>query len=117
MTRPTGMPVWAAERNEHHPLVVMGGAASFLNPEPIADFTDVIAVGEGEILAYQLVDAILENGSKAEICLSLARIGRGFYVPSLYDVVYNDDGTIFDYMPNDRDVPRRGGRQVEVVRQ
>ena len=48
----------------------MGGAASFLNPEPIADFTDVIAVGEGEILAFQLVDAIVENESKDEILLS-----------------------------------------------
>ena len=58
MLQLSGIPVWAEERNERHPLVIMGGAASFLNPEPIADFTDVIAVGEGEILAYQLVDAI-----------------------------------------------------------
>ena len=42
----------------------MGGAASFLNPEPIADFTDMIAVGEGEILAYQLIDAIVDGESK-----------------------------------------------------
>src|ERR1051325_8433712 len=59
MLQLSGVPVWSAERDESHPLVVMGGAASFLNPEPIADFTDVIAVGEGEILAYQLVDAAL----------------------------------------------------------
>src|SRR6187551_1531334 len=76
------IPVWAGERNENHPLIIMGGAASFLNPEPIADFTDVIAVGEGEILAYQLVDAILENDSRHETLLNLARIGRGFYVPT-----------------------------------
>ena len=59
MLQLSGIPVWSSERNHFHPLVVMGGAASFLNPEPIADFTDVIAVGEGEILAYQLIDAIL----------------------------------------------------------
>ena len=51
MLQMSNIPVWAKERNHFHPLVVMGGAASFLNPEPIADFTDVIAVGEGEILA------------------------------------------------------------------
>src|SRR5438876_6860119 len=79
MLQLSDIPVWASERGEDHPLVIMGGAASFLNPEPIADFTDVIAVGEGEILAYQLVDAIQENGSKDEILLSLAGIGRGFY--------------------------------------
>jgi len=109
------IPVWSKDRNHFHPLVVMGGAASFLNPEPIADFTDIIAVGEGEILAYQLVDAVLENGSKDEILLSLARIGRGFYIPSLYDVIYNDDGTTFDYLPKEEGVPRRVGRALASV--
>lgn len=109
------IPVWSAEREEHHPLVIMGGAASFLNPEPIADFTDVIAVGEGEILAFQLVDAIVDNDSKDEILLSLARIGRGFYVPSLYDVIYNDDGTVFDYLPKQIGVPKRVGRALASV--
>ena len=109
------IPVWAAERHEDHPLIIMGGAASFLNPEPIADFTDVIAVGEGEILAFQLVDAILDNDSKNETLLSLARIGRGFYVPSFYDVIYNEDGTVFDYIPNEKGVPKRVGRAVASV--
>ena len=110
MLRLSDIPVWAEERNEKHPLVIMGGAASFLNPEPIADFTDVIAVGEGEILAFQLVDAIIENETKNDILLNLAKIGRGFYVPSLYDVIYNDDGTVFDYIPNKKGVPKRVGR-------
>ena len=112
MLQMSGIPVWAKDRNHFHPLVVMGGAASFLNPEPIADFTDIIAVGEGEILAFQLTDAIFENETKDEILLSLARIGRGFYVPSLYDVVYNDDGTVFDYIPKETGVPKRVGRAV-----
>lgn len=106
------IPVWSKDRNHFHPLVVMGGAASFLNPEPIADFTDVIAVGEGEILAFQLVDRIFEYETKDEILLNLARIGRGFYVPSLYDVIYNDDGTVFDYVPKETGVPRRVGRAL-----
>jgi radical SAM superfamily enzyme YgiQ (UPF0313 family) len=106
------IPVWSKDRNHFHPLVVMGGAASFLNPEPIADFTDVIAVGEGEILAFQLVDQIVENETKDEILLSLARIGRGFYVPSLYDVIYNADGTVFDYVPKEEGVPKRVGRAL-----
>jgi len=115
MLQMSGIPVWSTERNHFHPLVVMGGAASFLNPEPIADFTDIIAVGEGEILAFQLVDALLEGGTKEEILLGLARIGRGFYVPSLYDVVYNDDGTVFDYIPKEDGVPRRVGRALASV--
>lgn len=115
MLQLSGIPVWSKERNHFHPMVIMGGAASFLNPEPIADFTDVIAVGEGEILAYQLVDAILENETKQDILLSLASIRRGFYVPSFYDVIYNEDGTVFDYMPNQEGVPRRVGRALAAV--
>src|SRR6478672_5047664 len=115
MLQLSGIPVWSKDRTGHDPLVIMGGAASFLNPEPIADFTDVIAVGEGEILAFQLVDAILENDSKEEILLSLAQIGRGFYVPSLYDVIYNDDGTVFEYLPQQPGVPKRVGRALAAV--
>ncbi|HEY0426805.1 MAG TPA: radical SAM protein [Pyrinomonadaceae bacterium] len=115
MLQMSQIPVWAKDRNHFHPLVVMGGAASFLNPEPIADFTDIIAVGEGEILAFQLVDAIFENETKDEILLKLAQIGRGFYIPSLYDVVYNADGTVSDYVPNGTGVPRRVGRALSAV--
>ena len=112
MLQMSQIPVWSKDRNHFHPLIVMGGAASFLNPEPIADFTDIIAVGEGEILAFQLVDAIFENETKDEILLSLARIGRGFYIPSLYEVVYNEDGTVFDYVPKETGVPKRVGRAL-----
>jgi radical SAM superfamily enzyme YgiQ (UPF0313 family) len=119
MLQLSGIPVWSKDRNHFNPLVIMGGAASFLNPEPIADFTDVIAVGEGEILVYQLVDAIIgsdeESPTKEEILLSLARIGRGFYVPAFYDVIYNDDGTVFDYIPNQEGIPRRVGRALAAV--
>lgn len=115
MLQLSGIPVWSKDRNHFHPLVIMGGAASFLNPEPIAEFTDIIAVGEGEILVYQLVDAIFEHETKDEILLALARIGRGFYIPSLYDVIYNDDGTVFDYLPNETGVPKRVGRALASV--
>lgn len=110
--RLSGVPVWSRDRTIHDPLVVMGGAASFLNPEPVADFTDVIAVGEGEILAPKLVDIIFERESKDEILLALARVGRGFYVPSLYDVTYKSDGTVEAYVPRETSVPVRVGRAV-----
>ncbi len=113
MLRLSGVPLWARERGARDPLIVMGGAASFLNPEPIAEFTDVIGVGEGEILVPQLVDAIFNNaGTKADLLLALARRGRGFYVPALYEVTYNDDGTIAAYTPTEADVPARVGRAV-----
>ncbi len=110
------IPLWSRERTHHDPLIVMGGAASFLNPEPIADYTDVVTVGEGEILAPKLIDIILENsdenGTKEDLLLKLARNGRGFYVPSLYDVTYKTDGTIAAYTPTEEGVPARVGRAV-----
>src|SRR5713226_1116545 len=112
MMQMSGVPVWAKDRTVHDPLIVMGGAASFLNPEPIAEFTDVIGVGEGEILGPKLIDAILENETKDETLLALARQGRGFYVPSLYDVSYHDDGTVAAYTPLAEGVPARVGRAV-----
>ena len=114
MLQMSGVPVWAKDRTRHDPLIVMGGAASFLNPEPIAEFTDVIGVGEGEILGPKLVDAILENESKDATLLALAQQGRGFYVPSLYDVTYHEDGTVCAYEPNAERVPARVGRAVSA---
>src|SRR5436190_493677 len=114
MLQMSGVPVWAKDRTERDPLIVMGGAASFLNPEPIAEFTDVIGVGEGEILGPKLIDAILENESKEELLLSLARHGRGFYIPSLYFVSYNEDGTVASYTPTEKGVSARVGRAVSA---
>src|SRR2546426_11068189 len=114
MLQMSGVPVWSKDRTRHDPLIVMGGAASFLNPEPIAEFTDVIGVGEGEILGPKLVDAIFENESKEEILLALARQGRGFYVPSLYFVGYNDNGTVNAYTPTEEGVPARVGRAISA---
>src|SRR3954470_22691264 len=114
MLQMSGVPVWSKDRTERDPLIVMGGAASFLNPEPIADFTDVIGVGEGEILGPQIVDAIFEHETKDEILLALARMRRGFYVPALYDVTYRADGTVEDYRPLAEGVPARVGRAVSA---
>jgi radical SAM superfamily enzyme YgiQ (UPF0313 family) len=116
MLKLSGVPVWARERTHYDPLVLMGGAASFLNPEPIADFTDAVAVGEGEILVPKLADLIFENaeegGTKEDLLLKLARVGRGFYVPSLYEVTHHADGTVAAYTPKEEGVPERVGRMV-----
>src|SRR4030095_13921586 len=56
LLRLSKIPVLAEERNEWHPLVIMGGAAAFLNPEPVAAFVDVVCVGEGEVLLPALTE-------------------------------------------------------------
>jgi radical SAM superfamily enzyme YgiQ (UPF0313 family) len=88
-----GIPLHAAERTPRHPLVVLGGAVSFLNPEPLAPFADVVACGEGEVLIPALADAVTASTDRADLLHRLAGT-PGFYVPSFYDVRYGEDGTV-----------------------
>src|SRR5712691_5978895 len=87
------IPVRAQERNHWHPLVVMGGAAAFLNPEPVADFVDVVCVGEGEVLAPAFLRVMSEAASREDLLLRLAT-EPGFYVPKFYEVHYHEDGSM-----------------------
>ena len=108
MLRLAGVPLRAADRDYTHPLVVIGGAVTFVNPEPLAMFADVIAAGEGEVLVPALVDA-MASSSRSEQLKRLAQ-ARGYYIPSFYDVEYAADGTIVRY------VPREGTGAPPVVR-
>ena len=92
------LPPRADQRNTRHPLVVIGGAVTFVNPEPLASFADVIAAGEGEILVPALASALRESDDRDELLRRLAG-ERGFYVPSFYDVRYAGDGTIAGFEP------------------
>jgi radical SAM superfamily enzyme YgiQ (UPF0313 family) len=98
MLRLAGMPLYAAERDARHPLVVIGGAVTFVNPEPLALFADVIAAGEGEGLVPILAAAMAGAPRREELLTALAR-ERGFYVPSLYDVEYGGDGVVEAFVP------------------
>ena len=93
MLRLAGLPPRAVDRNQHHPLVVVGGAVTFVNPEPLALFADVIAAGEGEVLVPHLT-AVAADGAPREEVLQQLVSARGFYVPSFYDVEYAADGSI-----------------------
>jgi radical SAM superfamily enzyme YgiQ (UPF0313 family) len=99
LLRLAGIPLRAADRDHRHPLVVIGGAVTFVNPEPLAMFADVIAAGEGESLVGALVDAC-GTPSRSETLRRLAA-QRGFYIPSFYDLEYNADGTIARYVPRE----------------
>ena len=100
MLRLAGMPVYAEERSQGSPLVVIGGAVTFVNPEPLAPFADVIAAGEGEALVPALARCVAEAEDRTDLLRRLAR-ERGFYLPSLYDVRYSDDGRIAGWDPRE----------------
>ena len=82
-----GLPLRAADRRRHEPIVAMGGATVSINPEPVADFLDVCCVGEGEELVGPLVEALLEAPSREALLERLAA-APGFYVPAYYTPRY-----------------------------
>jgi radical SAM superfamily enzyme YgiQ (UPF0313 family) len=96
MLRLAGVPLRAADRGPRDPLVLLGGAAMFLNPEPLAPFADLIAVGEGESLVPKMMEALL-GAPDPRKALDALSPNDGFYVPSRYTVRYNDDGTVAAY--------------------
>ena len=98
MLRLAKLPPRAAARNARHPLVVIGGAVTFVNPEPLAPFADVVAAGEGEVLIPALVSALRESADRQELFARLTQ-ERGFYVPSLYDVRYDRAIVAFEPKP------------------
>jgi len=96
LLRLAGIPIHAAERTERHPLIVIGGAVTFVNPEPLAPFADVIAAGEGEVLVPGLARAFAGSSDRRELLRALSR-ERGFYIPSFYEPEYASDGSLSGY--------------------
>ena len=96
-----GIPIHSAERTGLTPLVIAGGTAMY-NAEPIADFIDLVSLGEGEDITVELVElhrkARREGWSKMQFLRAAAQL-PGIYVPSLYEVTYHDDGTVAEITP------------------
>jgi radical SAM family uncharacterized protein len=96
-----GLPVLAAGRDERHPLVVAGGGATF-NPEPMVDFVDAFAIGDGEDVVLEISAAVREaknEGLSREALLRRLAGIRGVYVPRFYRVAYHADGTVAQVTP------------------
>jgi radical SAM superfamily enzyme YgiQ (UPF0313 family) len=89
-----GIALRAADRDGADPVVLMGGVCAFSNPEPMAPFMDLIAVGEGEELVGELIHAYRERGSDRAAFLDAVAALPGVYVPGRYEVAYHPDATI-----------------------
>ena len=116
MLKMGGIPLEGKDRGEADPIVVAGGPCAF-NPEPLADFIDAFMIGDGEDVMTELNRVILERkekGQSREQCLkNLAKL-EGVYVPSLYDVAYNEDGTVACVKPNSPEAPATVKKRVVV---
>ena len=114
MLKMGGIPLESRGRGEEDPIVVAGGPCAF-NPEPLADFIDAFMIGDGEDVMGELNRVILERkekGQSREECLkNLAKL-EGVYVPSLYRVDYNADGTVAAVTPACPEAPASVRKRV-----
>ncbi len=106
MLQLAGLPLRAADRGSGHPLVVAGGVACALNPEPIAPFVDLVLIGEAELILPAFVPAFDAGRERRELLLALAREVPGAYVPAFYRPDTAPDGTLSAFTPT-ADVPAR----------
>jgi len=110
----SGIPIWSAERQSRDPLIMAGGIAVTLNPEPLADFVDLFLIGEGEEAIPSLLESYLAvnagHSMKEEILAQIQRSVTGAYVPSFYHVTYEKTGEIAAIMPRESGLPPRINR-------
>jgi radical SAM family uncharacterized protein len=99
-----GIPLQSGQRSARHPLVIAGGVACFLNPEPIAPFIDCFLLGEAEGILPRFFQVFEPGSDKQELLKNLACQVPGAYVPAFYHAQYHDDGTLAAFEPLE-DVP------------
>lgn len=108
------VPVRASDRTDSHPLVFGGGPVLTANPEPFADFFDVILLGDGELLLGEFITAYqaVRQAERATQLRHLAQV-PGIYIPSLYEITYAAaDGAIAAITPVDAAIPARVQKQT-----
>ncbi len=110
-----GIPIYAKDRDDTMPIILGGGPCAY-NAEPVADFFDIFSIGEGEEALPELVRLYIqmkENGTYTKTAfLREASHLKGFYVPSLYNVEYNENGTISAFEPKFEDIPKKVEKRV-----
>ncbi|HBZ6547495.1 TPA: TIGR03960 family B12-binding radical SAM protein [Clostridium perfringens] len=108
-----GIPLRASERTEKDPLVIAGGPCAY-NPEPLYDIADIFQLGEGEEGLNDLLDLYQKHKDNfnKEAYLREASHIPSVYIPSLYDVTYNEDGTIKEFIPKYDDVPKKVKKRI-----
>ena len=110
------IPLHASERTEEDPIVIGGGPCTY-NPEPLAEFFDIFYIGEGETRYDELLDlykSYKKLGKSRQEFLEAATKLPGMYVPSLYEVTYNEDGTIASFAPIKEGIPSTIKKEIAI---
>jgi len=102
-----GIPRRSCERNESHPLVIAGGVACFLNPEPIALFMDIMLLGEGELLIEPFFNIYTPLIPRQELFEKLVSLLAGVYVPAYYAPIHTGEGKLIGMKVLNDHVPKQ----------
>jgi radical SAM superfamily enzyme YgiQ (UPF0313 family) len=94
-----GIPLRSSQRSEIHPLVIAGGVACFINPEPIAHFIDCFLIGESENLLPRFIEYVEFSSNRGELLTNLAQKVPGAYIPAFYEDHYTSDGILESLIP------------------
>ncbi|MBU0545608.1 MAG: TIGR03960 family B12-binding radical SAM protein [Proteobacteria bacterium] len=94
-----GLPLKAIERGTPHPLLMAGGVACFINPEPVSQYIDCFIMGEAEGTIESFFDYFEPETEKREVLQKIAKYVPGIYVPAFYETSYNKDGTLRSFYP------------------
>ncbi len=102
------IPLKTEERDDNHPLIIAGGPCAY-NPEPLSDFFDLFVIGDGEEVIIEILDAYSSfksngGGSREDLLLKLSQIS-GVYVPSFYNVEYNEKSEVKAITPLRKGIP------------
>ena len=108
------VPILRTERKLDDPFILVGGPCAY-NVEPMADFVDIVVLGEGEEVNLEILNAYKEwkkNKTTREDFLYQISSIEGVYIPSFYDVTYNEDNTVKEVVPNRENIPSKPHKRI-----
>jgi len=109
-----GIPLLSSQRHDSHPLVIAGGVACFINPEPIAHFIDCFLIGEAELLLPRFIGCVESSSNRSDLLTELAHKVPGAYIPAFYEDRYSSDGVLESLTPVGKSPPPRKITRVHV---
>ena len=108
------IPLLSKDRTLEHPFVMAGGPCGY-NPEPLADFVDIVVLGEGEEVLLEILEVYRQwkkqKTSRKDFLHSISNI-EGVYIPAFYDVEYDEEGKIMGFFPISNDYPPKINKRI-----
>lgn len=114
LLKEAGIPLLSSQRYDAHPLVIAGGVACFINPEPIAHFIDCFLIGEAECLLPHFIDCVESSSNRSALMNELTLKVPGAYIPAFYEDHYSPEGVLESLIPLEKSPSLRKIIRVHV---